>query len=98
MIYLNGERKSEQKLFCYLYCAENDYEVVNVTEDLSEVYECDVMVVANAPKLSRDAIEYYGIVDNLKSIGVKVEFAITEENAGRYIDLITKEFKKNKVG
>lgn len=98
IIYLSGEKKAEQKLFCHMYCLEHNYEILNVVEDLNEVYDCDILVAANATKISRDPVEYYGIVNNLKDMGIEVEFAITEENANRYIDILTREFRKDRVG
>lgn len=98
IIYVKkGDREIEQKLFCQIYALENNLDVVDIVKDFDEVDNCDVVLVANHHTISRDAIEYYGIMNELKDRGVEVKVAINEENAGRYIELITRELKKVKV-
>ena len=98
IIYVkDNERKAAQEFFCRLYSIENDYDVLYVTKEISEVDNCDLLIIANPSMISRNEIEYYGIVSDLRDCGIKVEIAITEENAGRYIDILTKEFKKEKA-
>lgn len=99
IIYVkDNERKAAQEFFCRLHSFENDYDVLFVTNDIAEVNDCDILLVANPSMISRNEIEYYGIVNDLKDAGIKVEVAITEENAGRYIDMLTREFRRNRVG
>lgn len=96
MIYVRGEAEAEQELFCSLHALERDYDIVGTVKDLEEVKNCDVLIVINASRISRKTEEYYTKVNEFKKRGINVEIAGTDENAGRFIELITMGFNKNK--
>ena len=86
--------EAEQELFCMIHALERDYKVVGVVKDLEEVEDCEVLIVINASRISRKTEEYYTKINEFKKQGIEVEIAGTEENAGRFIELITRGFNK----
>ena len=97
MIYVRGEAEAEQELFCSLHALNRDYDIIGTVKDLEEVKNCDVLIVINASRVSRNTEEYYKKINEFKKQGIEVEIAGTDENAGRFIDLITRGFNKNKT-
>ena len=98
IIYVKpNDKKAAQEFFCRLYAIENRYEVLSVIYNIEEIDYCDVLLIANPHVLSRNEIEYYGIVNDLKDNGIEVEIVINGNNAKRYIELINKEFKREKA-
>ena len=98
MIYIkDNDRKAEQKFFCLAYCLDNEYEVLSTTNDIDEVDNCDIMVVASPEMISRDRIEYYIVLDDLKEKGVKVEIVSVDGDAGKYIDYVTQLYVKGRI-
>lgn len=98
MIYVkDNDRKAEQKFFCLAYCLDNEYEVLSTTSNIDEVDNCDVMVVASPEMISRDRMEYYVVLDDLKEKGVKVEIVSVDGDAGKYIDFVTQLYVKGRI-
>lgn len=98
MIYVkDNDRKAEQKFFCLAYCLDNEYEVLSTTNNIDEVDNCDIMVVASPEMISRDRIEYYIVLDDLKEKGVKVEIVSINGDAGKYIDYVTQLYIKGRI-
>lgn len=98
MIYVkDNDRKAEQKFFCLAYCLDNEYEVLSTTNNIDEVDNCDVMVVASPEMISRDRIEYYIVLDDLKEKGVDVEIVSVDGDAGKYIDYVTQLYVKGRI-
>ena len=98
MIYVkDNNRKAEQKFFCLAYCLDNEYEVLSTTNNIDEVDNCDVVVVASPEMISRDRIEYYIALDDLKENGVKVEIVSVDGDAGKYIDYVTQLYVKGRI-
>ena len=93
----DNDRKAEQKFFCLAYCLDNEYEVLSTTNNINEVDNCDVMVVASPEMISRDRIEYYVVLDDLKEKGVKVEIVSVDGDAGKYIDYVTQLYVKGRI-
>jgi hypothetical protein len=75
---------------------EKNFKVVGVVKDLEEVKDCEVLIVINASRISRKTEEYYTKINEFKKRGIEVEIAGTEENAGRFIELITRDLHKKK--
>ena len=62
MIFLKeNDQKAAQRLLCYMWATEHNVEVLGETTDIEEVNNCDIMLVASAPMLTRDTKEYYKI-------------------------------------
>lgn len=99
VIYTRGETAIEQKLFCYFYAAENDIEVLFTTSDFEEVVDCEdcnMVLTANASRISRDTFEYHEIVNALKARGIEVVHTATGENTERFINFVTRDLRKKK--
>lgn len=58
-----------------MYAAEKGYKVKFVTTDIEAVQNCDVLLIANHSRISRDKFKYYEILKGLKTRGIKVESA-----------------------
>lgn len=98
MIYLKeNDNKAAQRLFCYAYAADMGYEVLGETTDLKEVKNCNLMLAASASMVTRDVDEYYDIEKKLKKKGIGIEIAISDDRAGRYIDLALELYRKGRV-
>lgn len=96
MIYVRGEAEAQQELFCMIHALERYYEVVGVVKYLEEVKDCDVLIVINASRISRKTEEYYTKINEFKKQGIEVEIAGTEENASKFIELITRDLHKKR--
>ena len=100
VIYTRGETAIEQNLFCYFYAAENNIEVLFTTNDFEEVVDCEdcnMVLTVNASRISRDATKYYQIVKALKIRGIEVVHTATEENTERFINFVTRDFRKKRI-
>lgn len=98
MIYLKeNDRKAAQKLFCMAYAMDMGYEVLGETTNLEEVKNCNLMLVASASMITRDRKEYEKIVKQLKKKGIRVEEAINDDRAGKYIDMALELYRKGRV-
>lgn len=98
MIYIKDNNdKAAQKFFCLAYCLDNEYEVLSTTNNIEEVDNCDIMVVASPEMISRDRIEYYIVLDDLKEKGIKVEIVSVDGDAGKYIDYVTQLYVKGRI-
>ena len=96
MIYVRGAAEAEQELFCSLHALKRDYDIIGTVKDLEEVKNCDVLIVINASRISRKTEEYHTKINEFKKRGIEVEIAGTEENAGQFIELITRNLHKKK--
>lgn len=98
VIYIKDNNdKAAQKFFCLAYCLDNEYEVLSTTNNIEEVDNCDIMVVASPEMISRDRIEYYIALDDLKAKGIEVEIVSVDGDAGKYIDYVTQLYVKGRI-
>ena len=81
IIYLRGHNQEKQEVFCRVYAADKGYKVLFVTTDIEAVNNCDLLLVTNPSRISRNRIEYQIIINKLKKKGIEVECAIEHENA-----------------
>lgn len=81
VIYVRGNKVKMQEVFCRLYASDKGYKITYVTSNLEDVNLCDVLLVTNPSRISRDQLEYETIVNELKGRGIKVESAIHHDNA-----------------
>lgn len=88
VIYVRGGREAAQEMFCRAHCIDKDYDLICVTRNIEDVNNCDILVVANHSRISRDIEEYVEIANRLKRKGIRIESVIDEGNAEKYIDLI----------
>lgn len=98
VIYLkDNEQKAAQKLFCYMWATEHNIKVLGETTDIKEIKNCNVMLIASASMLTRDVKEYYKIEKELKKKGIRIEVATSGDNAERYVDMMLKLSRKERI-
>lgn len=100
VIYVRGDSKTEQEMFCYFYAYRHNIDVLFVTDDIEKVAdceECNMVLVRDASRISRKSIEYYQVVKVLNKRGVEVVTTMTPENVELFINLLKEDLKKSKV-
>ena len=98
MIYLKeNDQKAAQRLLCYMWATEHDVVVLGETINIEEVDNCDMVLVASAQILTRDAKEYYKIKNKLEKKGIRIEIVTNEDNADRYIEMMLKLSRKGHI-
>ena len=80
IIYVRGNKTKMQEIFCRVYASDKGYKVVYVTSHIEDVNLCDVMLISNPSRISRNHLEYEKIVKKLKSKGIEVESVSTQDN------------------
>ena len=80
IIYVRGHNQEKQEVFCKVYAADKGYKVLFVTTDIEAVNNCDLLLVSNASRISRNRIEYQIIVNKLKKKGIKVVSVSSQDN------------------
>ena len=93
IIYVRGHNQEMQEVFCRVYAADKRYKVMFVTTDIEAVNNCDVLIVANHSKLSRDRFKYQEILNDLKAKGIRFESVANQDNVDEFI-WMTKEMMK----
>lgn len=93
IIYVRGNNKEMQEVYCKLYAAEAGYKVLFVTDDIENVNGCDVLLISNPSRISRDNVKYYEVVNELKTRGIEVECVAHHDNAGDYYTFARELFK-----
>lgn len=88
IIYVRGHNQEMQEVFCMLYAKDMGYKVLFVTTDIEAVNNCDVLIVANHSRISRDKFVYYKTINDLKAKGIKIECAANHDKANDNISLI----------
>ena len=88
VIYVRGDNKEMQEMLCMLCSTERGYRVSITTDNLDDVECCDVLLAANTSRISRDRFEYNKIVNEFKAKGIKVEFAVEQENWASNFELV----------
>lgn len=73
VIYVRGNNEAMQEIICKLYAVDNDYRVLYTTRNIEDVNLCDIVLVADPSRISRDRKEYTRIVKGLKTKGIEVE-------------------------
>ena len=76
VIYVRGDKKEMQEMFCTLCAVEKGYKVAFATDNLDDVKDCNVLLTVNPSRLSRDQIKYYEIVNDFKKKNIKIEYAV----------------------
>ena len=87
VIYVRGHKEEMQEIFCRLYASDKGYKVLYSTSNIDDVNLCDVMIVTNVSRISRDHLEYQKIVNKLKEKSITVECASEHDNAVDNISL-----------
>ncbi len=87
IIYVRGEKEKMQEIFCRLYASDKGYKVLYTTTNIEDVNLCDVLLVTNPSRISRNRLEYEEIVNKLKAKNIEVESAVHHDNAVDNISL-----------
>lgn len=80
IIYLRGHNQEKQEVFCRVYAADQGYKVLFVTTDIEAVQNCDVLLVSNLSRISRNRIECQIILNKLKKKGIEVVSVSSQDN------------------
>lgn len=91
VIYVRGNKKEMQEMFCTLCAVERGYKVAFATDNLDDVKDCNILIVTNPSRISRNETEYHEIANAFKEKGIEVEFAVDNENLIENLEL-AKEF------
>ena len=75
VIYVRGGNKEFQEMMCRLYASDKGYEVSYVARHIEDVNLCDVLLVTEPSRISRNRLGHYKVVQNLSRRGVNVEYA-----------------------
>lgn len=102
IIYVRGHNQESQEVVCRLFALDKGYKVIYTTSDIRDVKKCDVLLITNRSRISRNQFEYYKIMARLKLLGVKVESASDQNNFADNLylaaDLIERDYKRNREG
>ena len=91
VIYVRGNKKEMQEMFCTLCAVERGYKIAFATDNLDDVKDCDILIATNPSRISRNEVEYYKIVNAFKEKDIEIEFAVDNENLIENLEL-AKEF------
>lgn len=80
IIYLRGHNQEKQEVFCRVYAADKGYKVLFVTTDIEAVNNCDLLLVSNLSRISRNRIECQIILNKLKKKGIEVVSVSSQDN------------------
>lgn len=100
IIYVRGDSKTEQEMFCYFYAYRHDIDILFVTDDIEKVVdceECNMVLVRDASRISRKSTEYYQIVKALNNRGIEMVTTMTTENVELFINLLKEDLKRSEI-
>ena len=80
VIYVRGHNQEKQEVFCRVYAADKGYKVLFVTTDIEAVNDCDLLLVSNLSRISRNRIECQIILNKLKKKGIEVVSVSSQDN------------------
>lgn len=93
VIYVRGNNEKMQEIVCRLYASEKGYKITYVTSNLEDVNLCDILLITNPSRISRDSKQYYKTVKKLKERGIEVVSVASQDNADECIDLAIDLFR-----
>lgn len=93
IIYLRGHNQEKQEVFCRVYAGDKGYKVLYVATDLKDVNNCDILLISNQSRLSRDKFKYYEILNDLKKKGIEVVSVSNQDKIDEYLCLMEKLLK-----
>ena len=88
IIYVRGHNQEKQEIFCKVYANDKGYKVRYTTTNIADVNNCDILLIANHSRISRDKFKYYEIMKELKEKGIKVESVSNQDKIDAYIELM----------
>lgn len=93
IIYVRGHNQETQETSCRLYASDKGYKVAYVTTNIKNVNNCDILLVANHSRLSRDKFKYYEIMKELRQKDIEVVSASNQDKVDEYNWLMGKLMK-----
>ena len=93
IIYVRGHNQEKQEMFCRVYAADKGYKVLFVTTDIEAIQNCDVLLVANHSRISRNRIECQIILNKLKKKGIEVVSVSSQDNVEQTLWLTSELMK-----
>lgn len=78
VIYVRGhdeEAETAQEMKCKMYAKDKGYEVVGVTRYIEDVGQCDVLLVVNFSRISRNKMTFAKTYKLFKARGIRIESA-----------------------
>lgn len=94
VIYVRGSNKEFQEAACRTYALDNNYKVLYTTQHIEDVNLCDVLLIVDPTRISRDTIEYYEVVNKLKEKDIKVVSIANQRDIEESEVLAEKLYKK----
>ena len=73
VIFVKGHNQEMQEMLCRAYAEDKGYKVVYVATDIEAIAYCNVLLVANPSRISRNEAKYHVILNELKKKGIEVE-------------------------
>ena len=93
IIYLRGHNQEKQEIFCRVFAADKGYKVLFVTTDIEAVRNCDVLLISNHSRISRNRIECQIIMNKLKKKGIEVVSVSSQDNVEKTLWLTSELMK-----
>lgn len=95
IIYVRGNNEEMQEMICRVYAIDQGFEVLYVTRDIDEVKNCNVLLVTNRSRISRNQEKYYSVVKELKKNGIELISVSSQDNSMESISLVIDLFKES---
>lgn len=93
VIYVRGHNQEKQEVFCRVYAIDQGYKVLFTTTNIQDVNGCEVLLVSNLSRISRDRLEYEEIVSTLKKKGIEIVSVSGQDNTDDVLRLIRELMK-----
>ena len=87
VIYVRGNNEEFQETICRVYASDRGYKVAYVTRNIEDVTNCDVLLVTNHHRISRDKMKYHQVAKDFEEKGIKIESIVNQDNYMDVIDL-----------
>lgn len=80
IIYVRGHNQELQEMKCRLYAVDKGYKVLYTTKHLEDVNLCDVLLVVDPSRLSRNSFECCKIVKEFNERGIEVRHIVGKDD------------------
>ena len=82
VIYVRGNQEKMQEIVCRLYASDKGYKILYATNNIEDVNLCNVMLISNPSRITRNREEYENTVSKLKARGIEVESVANQVESG----------------
>ena len=82
VIYVRGNQEKMQEIVCRLYASDKGYKILYATNNIEDINLCNVMLISNPSRISRNREEYENTVSKLKVRGIEVESVANQDESG----------------